>query len=84
MKGDDRIDFIVVDLCMAWALDVGTKLGIKGAVLCPGSATLFALLYNVPMLIEDGIIDSDYGKNIIQFGSMHILMRSRYTLQDKR
>ncbi|KAL2335442.1 hypothetical protein Fmac_016655 [Flemingia macrophylla] len=61
VKGDDRISFIVADLCMAWALDVASKLGIKGAVLCPGSATLFALLYNVPVLIDDGIIDSDYG-----------------------
>ncbi|RDX68479.1 UDP-glycosyltransferase 83A1, partial [Mucuna pruriens] len=61
LKGDSRISFIVVDLCMAWALDVGSKLGIQGAVLCPASATLFTLLYNVPLLIDHGIIHSDFG-----------------------
>ncbi|KAL9323519.1 hypothetical protein ACSQ67_008376 [Phaseolus vulgaris] len=61
LKGENRINFIVVDLCMAWALDVGSKLGIKGAVLCPASATFFTLLYNIPVLIDEGIIDSDLG-----------------------
>jgi len=65
VKGENRINFIVADLCMAWALDVGNKLGIKGAVLCPASAAIFTLVYSIPMLIDDGIIDSDLGKNII-------------------
>ncbi|CAJ1947102.1 unnamed protein product [Sphenostylis stenocarpa] len=60
LKGENRINFIVADLCMAWALDVGKKLGIKGAVLCPASATLFTLLKNVPVLVDDGILDSDF------------------------
>ncbi|KAH1265393.1 UDP-glycosyltransferase 83A1 [Glycine max] len=61
LKGENnRISFIVADLCMAWALDVGNKFGIKGAVLCPASSTLFTLMYNIPKLINDGIIDSDY------------------------
>ncbi|XP_020230195.1 UDP-glycosyltransferase 83A1 [Cajanus cajan] len=72
VKGDHRISFIVADLCMAWALDVGAKLGIKGAVLCPGSATLFALLYNVPRLIHHGIIDSDYGLALTTKKTMRI------------
>ncbi|KAL9276102.1 hypothetical protein ACSQ67_026354 [Phaseolus vulgaris] len=29
VKDEKRINFIVADLCMAWALDVGSKLGIK-------------------------------------------------------
>ena len=65
LKGENRINFIVADLCMAWALDVGSKLGIKGAVLCPASATFFTLLYNIPVLIDEGIIDSDLGENIM-------------------
>jgi len=65
LKGENKISFIVADLCMAWALEVGSKMGIKAAVLCPASATIFALLYSVPMLIDDGIIDSDFGKNTI-------------------
>ncbi|KAG5088341.1 hypothetical protein JHK86_000953 [Glycine max] len=63
-KGDNRISLIVADVCMGWALDVGSKLGIKGALLCPSSAAFFALLYNVPRLIDDGIIDSDGGLRI--------------------
>ena len=55
-KGEKRINFIVADLCMAWALDVGSKLGIKGAVLCPASATMFTLIYSIPVLIDEGII----------------------------
>ncbi|XP_047179314.1 UDP-glycosyltransferase 83A1-like [Vigna umbellata] len=60
-KGENKINFIVADVCMAWALDVGRKIGIKGAVLCPASAAIFTLLHSVPMLIHDGIVDSDLG-----------------------
>lgn len=65
LKSEDRISFIVADLCMGWALDVGNKLGIKGSLLCPASAAFFALLQSVPALIDGGIIDSDGGKNVI-------------------
>ncbi|ESW23308.1 hypothetical protein PHAVU_004G035900 [Phaseolus vulgaris] len=61
LKGENKINFIVADLCMAWALDVGSKLGIKGAVLCPASAAIFTLVYSIPVLIDEGIIDSDLG-----------------------
>ncbi|CAJ1947108.1 unnamed protein product [Sphenostylis stenocarpa] len=64
LKGEDKISFIVADLCMGWALDVGKKLGIKGAIVWSASAASFALLYKIPSLIDDGIIDSD-GKNAI-------------------
>ncbi|KAL2335444.1 hypothetical protein Fmac_016657 [Flemingia macrophylla] len=60
-KGDDRISLIVADVCMAWALDVASKLGIKGAVLSTRSASFFGLMCNIPVLIDDGIIDSNYG-----------------------
>ena len=65
LKGDNRISLIIAELCMGWALDVGTKFGIKGTLLWPASAALFALVYNLPKLIDDGIIDSDGGKSII-------------------
>ena len=66
LKGDNRISFIVADLNMGWALNVGCKLGIKGALFWPASAAVFGMLYNVPRLIDDGIINSD-GKNIILY-----------------
>nr|ACU24307.1 unknown [Glycine max] len=59
LKGDNRISFIVADLNMGWALNVGCKLGIKGALFWPASAAVFGMLYNVPRLIDDGIINSD-------------------------
>ncbi|KAH1076182.1 hypothetical protein GYH30_051878 [Glycine max] len=47
LNGDNRISLIVADLCIGWALNFGAKFGI------------FALVYNLPKLIDDGIIDSD-------------------------
>jgi len=62
LKGENKISFIVADLFMAWALDVGKKFGMKGAIVGPASATTFALTYSIPSLIHDGTLDSD-GKN---------------------
>ncbi|CAJ1947158.1 unnamed protein product [Sphenostylis stenocarpa] len=59
LKGEDKISFIVADLGMSCALNVGKKLGIKGAILWPASAAVFASVYHIPPLIHDGIIDSD-------------------------
>ena len=59
---DNKITCIVVTINMGWALEVGHKLGIKGTVLFPFSATSLASAYCIPRLMEDGIIDSD-GKN---------------------
>ena len=67
LNGDNKISLIVADFCMGWALDVGSKLGIKGALLWTSSAALFALLYNIPKLIDDGIIDSDGGNRILSY-----------------
>jgi len=62
LKGENKISFIVADFFMAWALDVGRKLGIKGAMVWPASAAVFALVFRVPSLIDDGTIDS-HGKS---------------------
>nr|KYP69604.1 Cytokinin-O-glucosyltransferase 2 [Cajanus cajan] len=59
LNDDDKITCIVADVIMGWALEVGSKLGIKGVQFWTASATMFALQYNIPMLIEDGIIDSN-------------------------
>ncbi|KHN48821.1 hypothetical protein glysoja_030591 [Glycine soja] len=50
---DDSNNMSKLDLCIGWALNFGAKFGI------------FALVYNLPKLIDDGIIDSDGGNNII-------------------
>ncbi|KAJ1421488.1 UDP-glucuronosyl/UDP-glucosyltransferase [Sesbania bispinosa] len=56
---DNKIACIVVTMNMGWALEVGHKLGIKGAFLWPASATSLASCDCIPQLIDDGIIDSD-------------------------
>ncbi|XP_061366524.1 UDP-glycosyltransferase 83A1-like [Gastrolobium bilobum] len=63
LNGDDRISCIVADVNMGWALNVGNKLGIKGALFWPASAAMFAMQCNLPTLIDNGIIDS-YGSPI--------------------
>ncbi|TKY65103.1 UDP-glycosyltransferase 83A1 [Spatholobus suberectus] len=55
---DNKITCIIVTINMGWALEVGRKLGIKGALLCPASATSLASAVCIPRLIDDGIIDS--------------------------
>ncbi|CAL0314735.1 unnamed protein product [Lupinus luteus] len=44
---------------MGWAIEVGNKLGIKGAFFFAASAASLASCYSIPKLIHDGIIDSD-------------------------
>ncbi|GAU48258.1 hypothetical protein TSUD_174960 [Trifolium subterraneum] len=56
---NNKINCIVVTFNMGWALEVGHKLGIKGALLCPASATSLASAVCIPKLIEDGIVDSE-------------------------
>ncbi|XP_061366522.1 UDP-glycosyltransferase 83A1-like [Gastrolobium bilobum] len=59
LNGEDRISCIVADVNMGWALNVGNKLGIKGALFWPASAAMFAMQCNIHTLIDNGIIDSD-------------------------
>ncbi|MED6164602.1 hypothetical protein PIB30_091749, partial [Stylosanthes scabra] len=58
-SNNNKISCIVVTINMGWALEVGQKLGIKGALLFPGSATTMASFHCLPKMMEDGIIDSD-------------------------
>ncbi|CAJ1947100.1 unnamed protein product [Sphenostylis stenocarpa] len=57
VNGGDKITCIVADVTMGWALQVGRKLGIKGVLCWTASATMFALEYNIPKLIQHAIID---------------------------
>ncbi|WJX65711.1 hypothetical protein P8452_50340 [Trifolium repens] len=54
-----KISCIVADVNMGWALNVGSKFGINGALFWSSSAAMFAMVNNIPKLIDDGIIDSD-------------------------
>ncbi|XP_058739289.1 UDP-glycosyltransferase 83A1-like [Vicia villosa] len=56
---NNKINCIIVTFHMSWALEVGHKLGIKGALFHSGSATCLAYVVSIPKLIENGIIDSE-------------------------
>lgn len=58
INGSEGISCLLCDVNMAWTLEVAHKLGIRGAVLCPSSAAIFALELHMPKLIDDGIMDS--------------------------
>jgi hypothetical protein len=58
-----KISCIVADVNMGWALNVGSKFGINGALFWSSSAAMFAMVNNIPKLIDDGIIDFE-GNNV--------------------
>nr|AYR16614.1 UDP-glucosyltransferase UGT83P1 [Polygala tenuifolia] len=56
---DNRITCVLADGCMGWTLEVAQKLGIKGALLWPASVTVFAVISNIPKMIDEGILDNN-------------------------
>ncbi|XP_058070360.1 UDP-glycosyltransferase 83A1-like [Magnolia sinica] len=58
-SNDGNITCVIADASMAWALEVGRKMGIRGAALWPASVGLLAQIFHIPKLIEDGIIDAN-------------------------
>ncbi|KAK7340619.1 hypothetical protein VNO77_21327 [Canavalia gladiata] len=61
----DKITCMIVSKNIGWALDVGHKLGIKGALLWPASATSLLSFQSIPRLINDGIIDPETGHVVV-------------------
>ncbi|CAN6286771.1 unnamed protein product [Urochloa humidicola] len=53
------IKWMVVDVPMAWALELAAKVGVRVALFLPFSAAAFALRLHAPKMIEDGIIDEN-------------------------
>ena len=62
VDGENKISCIMVSVNTGWALEVGQKLGIKGALLFPASATFLGSCECIQRLIDEGIIDSENGK----------------------
>lgn len=77
LDGENKVSCIVVSINMGWALQVGRKLGIKGAVLFPASATTMASCDCIEMLIDDGIISSENGKS----SYISLYMRVQFNLE---
>lgn len=62
MDSDNKISCIIVTKNMGWALEVGHRLGIKGALFWPASATSLASFNCIQRLVDEGVIDSQSGK----------------------
>ncbi|XP_054824754.1 UDP-glycosyltransferase 83A1-like [Prosopis cineraria] len=60
-NNNNYITCIVVTINMGWAFEVGSSLGIKGALLWPASATSLTLCDSIHSFIDDGVVDSEYG-----------------------
>lgn len=73
---DERITCIIADQSLGWALELADKMGIKRAAFITAAAANLILGFNIPKLIDDGIIDND-GKYflliyVFMFGITHV------------
>jgi UDP:flavonoid glycosyltransferase YjiC (YdhE family) len=57
--GDDNVTCLVADITIPWAQEVAAKLGIRRVGFNPASAAFAALIFSIPKLIQDGIVDED-------------------------
>ncbi|KAJ4707324.1 UDP-glycosyltransferase [Melia azedarach] len=65
----EKIDCVIADGIMGWALDLAAKMKIRRAALWTSSAASLALAFSIPKLIDDGIINSNgtpIKKHVIQ------------------
>ncbi|KAK9218394.1 hypothetical protein WN943_007031 [Citrus x changshan-huyou] len=58
-REDEKLDCFIADGYMAWSMEVAKKMNVRGALFWPSSAASVALLFHIPKLIDDGIIDSN-------------------------
>ncbi|KAF8389724.1 hypothetical protein HHK36_024243 [Tetracentron sinense] len=58
-SGEGRIDCVIVDTLLGWALEVAVKMGINRAAFCPYAVGLLAMDIQFPKLMEAGIVDSN-------------------------
>lgn len=58
-SNSEEITCVLADQSIGWALEIADKKGIRRAAFCPAAAALLVLVFNIPKLIEDGIIADD-------------------------
>nr|GMC91546.1 UDP-glycosyltransferase 83A1-like [Ipomoea batatas] len=56
---ENRISCLIADGSLGWALDLGKKLGLQPVAFWPAAAACLTMMFNVPKLVDDGIV----GKN---------------------
>lgn len=59
---DDHITCVVADYSMGWALEVAEKMKIPRAAFWPASDATMASIFDIPRLIDTGLINSTDGK----------------------
>ncbi|XP_052296320.1 uncharacterized protein LOC102610248 isoform X6 [Citrus sinensis] len=57
-REDEKLDCFIADGYMAWSMEVAKKMNVRGGVFWSSSAASVALVFRIPKLIDDGIIDS--------------------------
>ncbi|CAI9763272.1 unnamed protein product [Fraxinus pennsylvanica] len=55
----DKVSCVIADPTMAWALEVAEEMGIKKAAFSPAATALLALIFSIPSLVENGVLDSN-------------------------
>ncbi|KAK1269479.1 UDP-glycosyltransferase 83A1 [Acorus gramineus] len=50
---------VIADHCMAWALDVAKKMGLRAAAFSTASASMLVMALSIPKMIDDGTIGDD-------------------------
>ncbi|KAK1579046.1 hypothetical protein Q3G72_035148 [Acer saccharum] len=58
MNDDEKITCVLVDSFLAWNMEAAAELGIKRATICCLSATNFLPVFDLPKLIQHGVIDN--------------------------
>ncbi|KAE8706241.1 hypothetical protein F3Y22_tig00110402pilonHSYRG00007 [Hibiscus syriacus] len=54
-----RINCVIADQSLGWALEIAEKHGIKRVAFCPAANALLVLGFSIPKLIDEGVIDQD-------------------------
>lgn len=57
-KERQKITCVIADWTMGWVLEVAEKMGIRRAAFWPAAAAIVALIWSIPKLLSDGIIDN--------------------------
>lgn len=63
-KEGNQVTCIITDPMFGWALEIAETLKLKWAIFWTSAPGVLALILNIPMLIEDGIIDTK-GKTLL-------------------
>ncbi|XP_038890155.1 UDP-glycosyltransferase 83A1-like [Benincasa hispida] len=57
--GGNEITSVIADENLGWALEVAEKMRIRRVAFWPAAAALLAMLFSIPKLIEEKLIDSE-------------------------